>query len=213
MMPPTPASSAGLAAWVRRLASTCSQDLISPGLPIIACRAPGLLFPPDMSLLKSPPSLDADSAVSGSHRPDSVAISEAFCSDIEPTFRAERSSFLMSFDGLRSKPCETRNRSTAVELPMTASPSPSLISWTASSSGSSGRAGRSSVMAATVAIGTDACVAKLCECGTTRESPARGDRLAPGRPCPVAIAAAGGRAVGGASRRPRGLSRGPVDAS
>ena len=100
----------------------CSHDLTSPGLPIIAWLTPGVLLGIRPYFL----TFCADSAVSLTQRPEFAAISEPTCAAAAPVLSAPliRCSSSSS-DGSSSV---ARKRSTAVESPMTAKPSPSLIS-------------------------------------------------------------------------------------
>ncbi len=96
--------------------------MIWPGCPTIAWLTPGVLLSISPYFLTA----CADSLVSFTQRPELAAISEPACAAAAPALRAAPSrGSPRSFD---DSPSETRKRSTAVGSPMTASPSPSLIS-------------------------------------------------------------------------------------
>src|SRR6185369_17363534 len=122
MIPAAPARTAGLVRSDPGLVEIWSHDLIEPGLPTIAWLTPGVLLFIRPYFLTS----CADSGVSLTQRPEVAAIPEPACATTAPVPATDLSRCSpRSFD---DSPSETRKRSTSVGFPMTASPSPSLIS-------------------------------------------------------------------------------------
>src|SRR3954469_5450633 len=126
MIPAAPARTAGLLTIDPGDFTIWIHCLMSPGCPTIAWLTPGVLVGVNPKSLTA----CADSSVSFTQRPELAAIAEPVCATEAPALKAAPRRGDPAFD---DRPTDAMNRSTAVGLPVTASPSPSLSSSTSSS--------------------------------------------------------------------------------
>lgn len=150
MMPPTPASIAGFVSIAPGFATNCRFFANCPLAPrVVACTN----WPPERCTRFALCAALADSSVSFIHRPALAETSDAVWSPAPPLATADgRRRRSSTCDGC---PVDAAKRSTAVGLPKTTRPSPSLMSWI-SVSGSSAEVswGSNSVVIVRLSLGS-----------------------------------------------------------